>query len=63
MRQEFAQYNNATKLSFILSGLQSDYTPEWEPIYVNTLKLVNSMYELRKELYDALDNAQQRPDN
>ena len=54
MTEEFAQYNIATKLSFLLSGLRSKFTPEWENVYLSVLRFVWEIYETRKQLYDAM---------
>ena len=54
MTEEFAQYNTATKLSFLLSRLRSKFTPEWENVYLSILWFVWEIYETRKQLYDAM---------
>ena len=56
MQDAFAQYNNATKLTFLLSGLGVDFTPEWHDTYKGVLMLVFELYKQRKELYDEISD-------
>ena len=43
--------NDEDKTSFILTGLNSSYIPEWLPIYTNISVYISQMYSIRDSLY------------
>ena len=60
MRNEYDQMSNQQKLTYLLSGLNSDkYVPEWQEVYYRISNLVFEIYKCRsakyKELSDELE--------
>ena len=48
------EYREIYTRAFLLSGLRSKFTPEWENVYLSVLRFVWEIYETRKQLYDAM---------
>ena len=55
MRQEYIEFDLSTKNNYLLSGLLSEFIPEWECIYRAILSFVWHMYSERKIIYDSYE--------
>lgn len=61
MAGDLSQRSNQGKLQILLSGLGGDYVPEWDNIYTEIVKFVQSMYMHRKQMYDGLHSFSANP--
>ena len=54
MRVQFAQYDNCTKLKFLLSGMRAPYASERTDLYRSVIELVYGAFKERHALYSEL---------
>ena len=44
--------NNRDKADMLISCLHNTYVPEWQAVYVQTVKFIYTMFDNRAKLYD-----------
>ena len=55
MKNEFARMSQEKRTSFILTGMNCEYTAEWDKLYDKISEAVHTIYCERKRLYEVED--------